>query len=45
VAVLAVPHHLDALRRLAMRVIRLPDGQAVASGTTEETLVELEMVL
>jgi alpha-D-ribose 1-methylphosphonate 5-triphosphate synthase subunit PhnL len=44
VAVLAVFHDLDAIRQLATRVIRLEDGQVVASGTAEEILGELEAV-
>jgi alpha-D-ribose 1-methylphosphonate 5-triphosphate synthase subunit PhnG len=44
VAVLAVFHDLDAIRQLATRVIRLEDGQVVASGTADEILDELEAV-
>lgn len=45
VAVLAVFHDLDAIRQLATRVIRLEDGQVVATGTADEILGELETVL
>jgi len=44
VAVLAVFHDLDAIRRLATRVVRLDGGRVVASGTPEEILSELEAV-
>jgi alpha-D-ribose 1-methylphosphonate 5-triphosphate synthase subunit PhnL len=44
VAVLAVFHDLDAIRQLATRVIRMEDGQVVASGTADEILGELEEV-
>jgi alpha-D-ribose 1-methylphosphonate 5-triphosphate synthase subunit PhnL len=42
VAVLAVFHDLDAIRRLATRVVRMESGQVVASGTASEILGELE---
>jgi alpha-D-ribose 1-methylphosphonate 5-triphosphate synthase subunit PhnL len=42
VAVLAVFHDLDAIRQLATRVVRLEEGQVVATGTAEEILGELE---
>jgi alpha-D-ribose 1-methylphosphonate 5-triphosphate synthase subunit PhnL len=42
VAVLSVFHDLDAIRRLATRVVRLEGGQVVASGTATEILGELE---
>ncbi|HVT66724.1 MAG TPA: ATP-binding cassette domain-containing protein [Trebonia sp.] len=44
VAVLAVFHDLDAIRRLATRVVRMEDGRVVASGTAEEILDEREAV-
>jgi len=42
VAVLAVFHDLDAIRRLATRVVRMEGGQVVASGTPGDILGELE---
>jgi len=44
VAVLAVFHDLDAIRRLATRVVRMEGGQVVASGTADEILGEVEAV-
>jgi alpha-D-ribose 1-methylphosphonate 5-triphosphate synthase subunit PhnL len=44
VAVLAVVHDLDAIRRLATRVVRMEGGQVVASGTADEILGEVEAV-
>jgi alpha-D-ribose 1-methylphosphonate 5-triphosphate synthase subunit PhnL len=44
VAVLAVFHDLDAIRRLATRVVRMEGGQVVASGTSDEILGEVEAV-
>lgn len=38
VAVLAVFHDLDAIRRLATRVVEMADGRIVRSGTAEEVL-------
>jgi alpha-D-ribose 1-methylphosphonate 5-triphosphate synthase subunit PhnL len=40
VAVLAVFHDLDALRRLAGRVVLLADGRVAAQGTPAEILAE-----
>jgi alpha-D-ribose 1-methylphosphonate 5-triphosphate synthase subunit PhnL len=42
VAVPAVFHDLDAIKRLATRVVRMEGGQVVASGTPGEILGELE---
>jgi len=42
VAVLAVFHDLEAIKRLATRVVRMEGGQVVASGTPGEILGELE---
>jgi Phosphonate metabolism protein PhnJ len=44
VAVLAVFHDLDAIRRLATRVLRMEGGQVVAAGPASEILGELEAV-
>jgi alpha-D-ribose 1-methylphosphonate 5-triphosphate synthase subunit PhnL len=42
VAVLAVFHDLDAIRRLATRVLRMEGGRVVAAGPASEILGELE---
>lgn len=39
---LAVFHDLDAIRRLATRVVRMENGQVTASGAPGEILGELE---
>jgi alpha-D-ribose 1-methylphosphonate 5-triphosphate synthase subunit PhnL len=44
VAVLAVFHDLEAIRRLATRVLRLDGGQITAEGTADEVLGALEPV-
>jgi alpha-D-ribose 1-methylphosphonate 5-triphosphate synthase subunit PhnL len=44
VAVLAVFHDHDAIRRLATRVVRMAGGRVAASGTASEILGELEAV-
>ncbi|HLL65779.1 MAG TPA: ATP-binding cassette domain-containing protein [Micromonosporaceae bacterium] len=41
VAVLAVFHDIDAMRRLASRVVHLRDGRVVAQGTPTEILAEV----